>query len=205
MAQADNEVSVTDFLRETQQWSKTEKKMSLVWWVPTEYWRAALKNNKDIPEETIKKLEKTFDNYTLILACDLKIEGGGLTPTDEEKIRKSITLIDKNNSKYYPLKESKVDDEAIEIVDKMKPIFAQMLGQIGQGLYFYFFKAADDNGNKIISATQPGEFTVTLLDSEFHWKLPLTVLLPPKYCPIDHEKMKGNWIYCPIHGDKLPN
>jgi hypothetical protein len=63
----------------------------------------------------------------------------------------------------------------------------------------------DQNGKNLIDAKLQGQFKVLHSNSDFLWKLPLSTLMPPKFCPVDKEKMKGTWSYCPIHGQKLEN
>lgn len=204
--QTTNTVSLTDFIREIQQWNKRDDKMTLTWWVPNEYWNIALKDNKQIPKETAIQFKNIFDKYVMIWACDLRINPDAtMTYTEETEVRKTITLIDKDGNKYSPLSNDQVDIEALSIVENLKPVFAQALGQFGKGLCFFLFSVKDNKGDNLISAIEQGEFKVAHSNVEFTWRTPLTTLLPPKFCPIDNEEMKGNWLYCPIHGQKLEN
>ncbi len=206
LGQVENEVSMTELIKEIQQWNKKDNKMSLAWWIPNEYWRIALKDNKQIQQETINQLENVFENYLMIWACDLTINADGTTNyTTEEEISKSITILDENNKKYFPLAKNQIDGEALTIVENMKPFFSQALGQMGRGIHFYFFKVTDQNGKNLIDAKLQGQFKVSHSNSDFLWKLPLSTLMSSKFCPVDREKMKGTWSYCPIHGQKLEN
>jgi len=180
--------------------------MSLTWWIPNEYWRIVLNDNKQVPQETISQLENVFENYLMIWACDLTINSDGtMNYTTEEEINKSITVLDINNKKYFPLAKNQIDGEALTIAENMKPMFSQALGQLGRGIHFYFFEVTDQNGKNLINAKLQGQFKISHSNSDFHWKLPLSTLVPPKSCPIDGEKMNGTWSYCPFHGQKLEN
>jgi len=204
VGQVDDAVSLTDLIREIQQWNKNGNKMSMTWWVPSEYWKLALKDNKQLPPETITHFENVFVDYVLIWACDLTINSDGTMDfTQIDEIKNSISVTDNSDKKHFPLANDKVNQQALSIAENMKPLFAQALGQMGRGLHFFFFQIKDVNNRNLISATQPGGFKVSHSNSEFYWRLPLVTLLPLKYCPIDNEKMKGNWNYCPIHGEKL--
>ena len=48
-----------------------------------------------------------------------------------------------------------------------------------------------------------GNFKVDIANESFVWKLPLVSLMEEKICPVDQQKMEGNWIFCPFHGEKL--
>lgn len=203
-AQTDEPINITDLVRDTQQWKKVNNRMSFAWWIPTEYWEVVLRDNKQVPPEAIAMIQNVFKDYLMIWACDLEIEPtGSMTFTVEEEIRKTILVVDAHGQTHLPLTESQVGAEPLAITENIKPMLAQAIGQMGKGLHYYFFKIKDEKGANVINATQHGEFTVVHSNSEFHWKLPLPTLMPPKFCPVDKEKMKGNWIYCPVHGQKL--
>ncbi len=204
--QAESDVSVTDLIGEIQQWNKQGNKMSLAWWIPSEYWRIALKDRNDIPPETIAHFEKVFDDYMMIWACDLTINlDGTLTFTAEQEIGKSISVVDRNDNEHFPLAKEEILVEVLTIAETMKPVFAQALGQMGQGLHYYFFNVRDENGKSLVDAKRHGTFKILHSNSEFLWKLPLATLMPPKFCPLDREKMNGTWKYCPLHGNALGN
>lgn len=78
-----------------------------------------------------------------------------------------------------------------------------MLGQMGDGMHFYLFKVQDENGNPTIDEYKEGSFTVKHSDKEFNYTLPLVALMPSKICTVDQAEMKGNWKYCPFHGNLL--
>jgi hypothetical protein len=205
-AQVSDDVNIMDLMRDTQQWNKRDNKMSLTWWIPTEYWRISLKGNHQVPPETVDHIENLFKDYIMIWACDLSINtNGSMIFSKEEDIATSIAILDQNRKEHRPLKETDIDEEALAIAKNMKPIFAQAIGQMGSGLNFFIFKVFDESNKSLINASHPGQFTVVHSNSEFLWKLPLPTLMPAKICPVDKEKMKGNWIYCPIHGGKLEN
>lgn len=204
-AQTDPQVDISEFTRETQQWSKTENNNTLVWWIPFEYWRIATRGNAAVTEEGIKQIEDAFSPYVLVCAADLKTSTlGTFSPADEADVRSRLSIIDKNGKKYTPLEEDEVSSEAWTLAGYMKPVLGQALGQIGKGMHFFFFKVQDDKGENLIQATKDGSFTVKLDGrNDFKWTLPVPTLLPPKYCPVDKEKMKGHWKFCPHHGNKL--
>jgi hypothetical protein len=199
--QINDKVVLTDFIRETQQWNRKDGRMTMAWWVPNEYWRIALKDNKQISKETIDRIENLFEEYVMVGVCDLKINADATMDfTEESKMRKDILLIDKDGAKYHALSKDDVNSETLELMESIKPMLTQLLGQFGNGLSFFFFSVKDKD---LIVATQQGEFKVIHSKTEFKWKLPLVSLLPPKHCPIDNEEMKGNWLYCPVHGKEL--
>ncbi len=55
----------------------------------------------------------------------------------------------------------------------------------------------------IARATEPGSFAIEVGEMVFKWRTPLGALLHPRVCPVDGEPMKGEWSYCPFHGNEL--
>ena len=203
-SQVREDIVLTDYIRDVQKWEKVDDKMSLSFWLPTSYWRVALQSSPDVPKETIDYFESILKDYTVICALDLKI---GLTGdfyfTEEKYLRESIHIEDNKSKKYYPLKDKDISADALVISETIKPMFNQMLGKMGKGMNFYFFKIHDKEGNKTINEFNEGSFKVIHSNMTFEYSLPIPSLLPPKKCPVDSELMNGTWKFCPIHGDKL--
>jgi hypothetical protein len=80
---------------------------------------------------------------------------------------------------------------------------------MGQNIQFLFFSGTNKMAKPIAYPLSSGSFSVVLSkiiegkDDVFEWKLPLTTLSPPKFCPVGKERVQANWKYCPWHGVKL--
>ncbi|SHJ98746.1 hypothetical protein [Pseudozobellia thermophila] len=202
--QAPQKVNLTEYIREIQKWHKENNDMSLAFWIPTGYWKIATEGNPQISGEAVDQIVAAFDDYVLVCGLDVDIHTNGTASfTDEATLRKSISLIDADGEVYLPLTDDEVTPEASGFLEPMKPMFRQMLGQMGEGMHFYFFKVQDENGKTALNEYQEGSFTIKHSDKQFNFTLPLVALMPPKKCPVDHAEMKGNWKYCPFHGDLL--
>ena len=93
------------------------------------------------------------------------------------------------------------------IVEKRNsmPILANALLEASDGCLHL---AATDlevgvRGSHPAEVPKEGSLTVEVGTLAFSWRLPLSSLLPPKYCPVDGEKLNGAWRYCPWHGVDL--
>ncbi|MET2986128.1 hypothetical protein [Aureibaculum conchae] len=203
--QQKSKVNQIELISDIQIWDKDNDKMKLSFWIPSSYWRISLEGNSDISEEIIEKIESTFDDYMVLCLADIEVNGDNLTYTSKSDLEKTATIIDKNKKSYTPLSDEVIPHETNEILKSIKPMFAQMFGQLGKGMHFFLFKVKYENNENIINEFKEGEFIVKHSGKEFKWTLPLPALLPNKYCPIDNEEMKGNWVFCPFHGEKLNN
>ena len=205
-AQTPVNVDLTEMVRELQQWQRADNKMKMMMWLPTEYWRIAIAANKQLPQDVTDEIERVLGDYVLILACDLAIKNdASMDFVSEVELRQRLSLYGKDGTPHPPLKDSEIDQEAMMLASNIKPVFSQMLGQFGRGMQIFFFHAKDANGALHAEAMKSGELRLRYGAEEFRWTTPLATLLPPKACPVDKASMKGNWTYCPFHGNKLEN
>lgn len=197
-------VDVVDYIKEVQIWKKQGNNMSFTFWIPTSYWEIALKDSPSVPPGYVNYISSLFQDYVFICALDLEINTNAtMTYTLEQDLRNSISIVDGIGMEYFPLENDQITEEVFLMSETLSPMFAQMLGQMGEGMHFYFFEIKDKQGNNIIDEYTKGEFTVKHSNHDFKFQLPLVCLLPPKTCPKDGAEMKGNWNYCPYHGVKL--
>ena len=202
--QTDHKIDLTDYLKEIQIWHKQTNSMSLSFWIPTSYWKIALADSPQGSPEVIAEIENAFENYVLVCALDFDINlDGSMRYTEEQELRKSISIIDHNGKSHFALPNDQLSLEALAYSEPIKPMFSEMLGKIGEGMNIYFFSVKNEDGENLVNEFEKGKFTVIHSNKEFEYALPLSILLPPKKCPVDGATMKGNWSFCPMHGSKL--
>ena len=199
------EISLNDLLNETQKMSEKSGEMTLVWWVPEEYWRVSLAQDPTVTETQVAQIIESLRPYTVFFAVSGTMGPfGGLTFKTEPELRAGVRLKDGGGNVYSPLPDDQMNPDARNFLSTMKPVFANTIGPMGQNMHFFLFSSQDAKGKPIARATQEGNFSLTLGREEFRWRLPLSSLLPPKICPTDGEKLSGAWKYCPWHGTQLP-
>jgi len=192
--------------QELQRVDQRDQKMGLFWWIPTEYWeQSAAANGRDRKET--KSLFAPLNDYVVIVVAVGNMGAGSIEWMPESDVRKHIKLRDQAGHLYGPVTE--ISAEAQEISDVMKPVFKNILGPMGEGVQFFFFPAKDAKGAEIANTSRSSEFSLEVSDvmglgiKTYTWRLPVSSLLPPKYCPVGKEKVEANWRYCPWHGNKL--
>lgn len=189
---------------EIQQIKQTTKNLKLVWWIPTEFWKAVIDEQKGSTAEQKDYVINLFDDYTIFVAGDFSLgsndNGLDFTVNDPGK-----SLIYYENGKKTPLlKESEVDDKVLTLMnDYMKPMFEQMLGKMGSGVDIFIYNNKNSAGKRILDPYKTGSFTVEMGPDLFEWKLPMVSLMKEKVCKNDFAKFPGNYIYCPFHGTEL--
>ncbi|MGB8473119.1 MAG: hypothetical protein WCE61_03405 [Candidatus Acidiferrum sp.] len=179
----------------------------LVWWVPAEFWEQSAVAQGSSPQ----KARATFASlrqYTVIIVMAGKIGLGNINWYSENEIRSSTTIRDSNGQIYKPI--SDISPDAAGLTSIIKPVMANILGPAGQNLQILFFASKTERGTPIADPTREGSFAVLIEGlggqklTSYQWRLPLTSLTPPRYCPVGRERMEASWKYCPWHGVKLP-
>jgi hypothetical protein len=182
---------------------QSESQMDLIWWIPNEFWEHSFKSNPGITLEQQKEFIEIVDQYTIFCVLEGHIGAfGGITGTSKSELMSKTSVVI-SGEKFLPLKESELSPDARSFLAMMKPMFASMLGQMGESMEFIVFKGNNEAGAQALNPHSEGSFTFNLGNKEFSWRLPLASLLPPKFDPDSDEKFPGNYIYSPYTGKKL--
>jgi len=197
-------VVVDDLREETQKSLPDSDRMTLVWWIPEEFWQATLADDPTTSKAQVEEFLKTVRPYVMFAVVDGKMGAfGGITYKPEEVIRSTIQVVDMQGTTHRPLPENKIDPDTRNLLAVMKPVLSNMMGKMGENMHFVVFSARDAAGRRLADPTKEGTFSLKLGSDVYKWRLPLGSLLPPKVCPVDGEVMNGAWKFCHWHGDKL--
>lgn len=197
-------VDLNALTNETQKMLPDADRVTLVWWIPDEYWEEVSAQNPQLSKAQVAAFINILSPYTLFVVVDGKIGAlGGVTYKSEETLRATIQLVDAQGNSYRPLPAQSLNPDMKSLLSIMKPMLANMLGQMGENMNFIVFPSKSKTGQRIIEARREGSFTIKLAETTFKWRSPLGSLLPPKTCPVDDEQFSGAWNYCPWHGAKL--
>jgi len=193
---------IQKLLHETQRMAHTPKEITMVWWIPTEFWDAVLQNNPQVSAEKRSEFTKVLNAYMVIAVISADVGPmGGINPRSREKIIENAEL-KVGEITVLPLKKSEISADARNFVDLMKPMMANMLGQFGQGMEFLIYPNPVAGGEKV-EASKSGAFIYTMFGHRFDWKLPLGSLLPPKFDAKTKQEFPGDYLFNPYSGEKL--
>lgn len=202
--EAQPKVNVADLILETQQQSMESEKVSIVWWIPLDFWRVNLEADPSVTDQQAKEFLGVLEPYLVVVVVDSKIGPlGGATFTAEQTLRSRLQVIDSRGRSYLPLADEKISADAKNFTQMMRPLLASSMGQLGENMVFFLFPARDDAGKAIADPLGEDDFEIRLGEERYSWRLPLGSLMPPKVCPDDGEVLNGAWSYCPWHGTKL--
>jgi hypothetical protein len=199
---------VDDLLKETQKSVTANHRIGVVWWMPTEFWEASTMRQGTSPERA-REMFASLREYTIVCVAAGKLGVGNINWYSETDLRANTVLRDSAGINYKPITE--VSSDAQSLLSVMKPVLANILGPMGQSLQFLMFPTKTQAGNFIADPRRSGNFSIVISDllgpkeSLFDWRLPLTSLSPPRFCPVGHERVQADWKYCPWHGVALPD
>jgi hypothetical protein len=197
---------VEDILKETQKQVGGNHRIGIVWWIPAEFWEASAKRQGNTPERA-REMFASLREYTIVCVAVGKIGIGTINWSTEADVRANTVLRDAAGLNYKSVTE--ISSDAQGLLSIVKPVLTNVLGPMGQNLQFLLYPAKTSAGLTIADAQRPGSFSVVISDllgqkeTVFGWRLPLTSLTPPRFCPIGHERVQADWKYCPWHGNKL--
>jgi hypothetical protein len=199
------DIDIQALIKETQQQSQSKNELTLVWWMPEEFFRAAMSKSQNLPPDKVEELLKPLKVYTILLVIDAKMGmfGKPISKPDAELVAE-VQIRDGAGNLYAPLDDKQLNDDAKTFIGIMKPMMANMLGALGESMHFFVFPSHGKEGAIIAQANKEGVFYAEIGKQEFRWKLPLGSVLPRKTCPTCKESMSGAYKYCPFDGTKLP-
>lgn len=194
----------TALIQEGQKMIQTNHTMTLVWWIPEEFWRASALQNRELTPARVEDVVDVFRPYTLVAVVKSKMGPfGGTTYESASALRESVTILGKDGVRYRPLSEGDVNADTKNFLKMMQPMFASMLGPLGENFHIFVFPAKDKKGKRIANAKEEGSLRVDVSDLVFRWRLPLSSALPLKVCSKCNETLSGAFKFCPYDATPL--
>jgi hypothetical protein len=190
--------------KDVQQVRTGDHRITIVMWLPEQFWRAAITNSGKITDDQAEQFLKTVRPYTLVAVVDAKVGTfAGLTFADRSTLAAGVTIEDANHNTYNPLGDDDVSPDLSNLLHMMAPVLTNMMGATGAHFEFFVFPADAKGGGRVVDAEHDGSFAVHVLDLTFKYRLPLGSLLAPQIDPKTGESFPGNFHFNPFTGDKL--
>jgi hypothetical protein len=197
-------VDIEEFVGQTQRTLPDTDKLSLIWWIPVEYWKIVLESDASVRQEEKEEMYRILSQYEIIAIADgiLGPFGNPRFATENELI-KSLRVTCEGKT-YKPIMDVQTEHKEMGyLLNVLKPVISNMIGAVGEGMHFFVFKAHDERGKRIFDPTGENDFVVSYDEEDVLVKLPLSSLLEKIPCPEDGEMLSGDFLYCPYHGNKL--
>lgn len=198
-AQAAN---LQDLIRDTQRNATVNGNLTMVWWMPQQFWEESMNANPSLPAAARQQVLSVLADYTIIAMMRATPDLTGLGDIQPKEELLKNTRVEFNGKLVEPVAPELIAPAAQLLLAQLKPAMAGLAGQVGQGLEFVVYPAKTE-GKPLIDAGQTGSLQVTLYEQVFKWRLPLGSLLPVRIDKKTGEEFPGNYLYNPYTGDKL--
>ena len=184
-----------DMVRDTQRMDNANGTMSMVWWIPQQYWEESMKSNPAMPQDVREQMLTVLDDCLLVAVMSAKMGPRGLTDTVPKAELVANAKLTLDGKVIEPVDPAKLSQAAQLLLSQLKPGMTAAMGQLGQGVEFIVYPRFDP--------MQPGSLQISLFDRTHSWRLPLGSLLPERTDGKTGEKFPGNYEFNPYTGAKL--
>lgn len=194
----------TALVKDLNMTSRSAERVTMVFWMPTEFWRASLESSGRVTPKEVDRFVKELQKYVVVAVADGQIGIAGSVNFElPELLRSSVTIENTRGELWSPLPEEDITGGVKNLTDMMRPLFANMLGAFGTHLAILVFRGTDKNDRPIVEPTKEGTFIVHVGKNAARYKLPLGSLLPPTMDAKTGERFPGNYHFNPYTGNKL--
>ena len=185
---------------------KSADRLTLVFWMPAEFWRVALEASGKVSEKGPREFISAIEPYTVIAVVDGELGfAGAIDYPTSDAVRASVTLQDTDKNVYRPLALDDVAGGMKNLIQVMRPILTNSMGAMGAHMEFLVFPGKSTDGRHLADVYQDGVLDVHVGAKNFHYRLPLGSFLPPALDEKTGESFPGSYHFNPFTGNRLSN
>lgn len=200
---ASSTVDYDALVRELTLLRNVDGRMTMAFWMPEEFWRAALRNGGQMTDKSMAEYLAVIHPYTLVAVMDAQRGITSFHFTDTDTLTGEVMLEDAHGTTYSPLPPDSVAEDIRNLIQMLRPLLSSMMGAMGQHLEIFVFPSVGKAGNAIADPTKDGSLTAHVGDVALHYRLPLGSVLPPSLDPKTGESFPGSYHFNPYTGKKL--
>jgi nucleotide-binding universal stress UspA family protein len=194
--------NVEDIVRDTQWFAVEDGKVSMVWWIPPQFWEESLRGNPGVTDEMRRQVIGIMSEYTVVAMLRAIATPAGIEDMQSKEELLKNARIEFGGKVAAPLPPDQISPAAQAVLAQLKPVLAATAGPVGQGLEFVVYPGKVD-GKVLADAELPGSVVITFYGKTHRWRLPLGSVLPSKTDKKTGEEFPGNYQYNPFTGGKL--
>ena len=168
------------------------------YWMPTEFWNLAMKNNKDVSQEFWDEFKSVTANYHIIAVGRIEIFLGVPIITSYDTLRDNVELSINGGEEISPINVSELPHKLYIISNTLDELLSELMGSFGSAMEIFVFENREG-----ITPLSTGNMEVSMFNGSHTFTLPIGYFLPKKECKECGEKMRGDWDFCPYHGIEL--
>jgi hypothetical protein len=193
---------MSEFVYDTQKTLNQGPQVTLVWWIPPEFWDVSMSTNPNVSAKTAEEIRSAFRDYQVFAVARATTGLQGLTDLQSKADLVSNARLEVGGRQIAAVALDQIPPGMQAMLGALKPMLGNLLGQFGKSMELIVYPGVADD-KKLIDSLKPGTFEFSLYDQTFHWRTPLASLLPKKIDRKTKEEFPGNFDYNPYSGDKL--
>lgn len=206
-----SDVSLNEIINETQAQPNNgdDNHISLVWWVPYEYWATVFHRDATISKKIRDDMLESLNGYSLIAIVQADISAfGAFDFYSKDEVMKNLKVELTKSNKVKQLNPSMNISSDLELIlSQVTPILKNAMGNMGANFHFFVFDNSKMGKSKLFDVYSNSIIQVDLmsrknqlLEVQFH--TPLDSMHIPRKCP-NGQNAHISWSYCPWSGKKL--
>lgn len=195
-------IDLTALIKDSQKISTSNQRVTFAWWIPDQFWEESFRQEGALTEQQQTEFKKLLDPYTIFCVAALDIGPMGGIRGKNKELLLANTKLQIGKTIVAPVSDEELEPDVKNLFTIMKPLLANMMGQMGQGMEFIIYRK-DKFVRKNLDPLKPGSFQYKVYDETFRWRLPLGSLLPGKIDPATKEEFPGDYNFNPFTGEKL--
>jgi len=195
---------IAALVKDLETMTKSEDHMTIVFWLPTEFWRASLESGGKVTAKEIDKFVKELDQYVVLAVADGQVGiAGSVNFAEPELLKGAVTIENARGALLSALPDDAISGGVKNMAEMLRPVWANMLGKLGLHLAVIIFPGTETSGSRTVEPTKEGIFVVHVGPVTVRYRLPLGSLLPPVIDEKTGESFPGNYHFNPFTGHKL--
>jgi hypothetical protein len=191
-------------IKDLQRVTRSHDRMTMVLWLPSEFWRASLESEGKMTPQSVDRFVKELEPYVVVAVADGQM--GILASVNfaaPESLRSAVTIEVSEGKLFSALPDSEISPGVRNLTQMVQPVLGNMMGALGTHVAFLVFPGIDKGGHPTVEPSKEGTFVVHVGTVAMHYKLPLGSLLPPMIDAKSGETFPGNYHFNPFTGVKL--
>ena len=189
--------------------TKSGQQISIVWWIPIEFWQVALAQSASLPVDTRNAILNGMQDYMVIAVVVADVSQlGSFSFHERSRIEKTMRVTYKppkrDERRLTPTRS--VGGRVEEMLQGLKPVLANSMGAMGENFQLFVF---EDKIKRVdarrVDPYSEGRLTVEIDATEkvtSVFETPLNSLFVPRTCP-NGKPAHLSWKFCPWSGAKL--
>lgn len=206
------EVDTDSFTSDTQVTPKGagDNHVSIVWWIPTEFWEAILSRDATTGEADKKATLDAMAGVSLLAVVQAEVTPfGAFKFYSKEEIDKNMTVsfIDSEGKKHNVSQVKEIAPDLEVVLGVFKPILGAAMGNLGNNMHFYVLNDKTKTASRLLDPYGKGKIDIHLAKRDETplaavVELPVNALFVPRKCP-NGKEAHVSWSFCPWTGKPL--